>query len=194
MVKFTEEEILLGIKEQNSKVLNYIYDEYFNNIKAFVIKNNGNYKDAEDIFQEAIIAVFRKIKDEHLTLSCSFSTYLFSICNKLWLKHLKYNKSKRKQKIIDLDYFSENDIYEEEDDEILLKNERYKLFQTHFKKLSKTCQKILKLALKNLSFKKVANKTTFKNAESAKRKKYKCKKQLIENIKSDPSFNQIMNN
>lgn len=188
MVKLKAEEILFGIKVQDNKVLNYVYDEYFLNINSFVLNNSGSKSDAEDIFQEAIIIIFRKIKDEQLTLTCSFYTYLFSVCKKLWLKQLE-----KKQELIDITNL-ENEIIEQDNEvELFKKNEKFRLYQKHFKKLTKTCQEVLQLIIKNTPLIIVAKKTGFKNAKSVKRRKYKCKKQLIRIIRSDPEYQKFIN-
>ena len=186
MVKLSVEEILLGIKENDNLVLNYIYDKYYLNFESFVLGNNGSNKDAEDIFQDAIIIIFLKVKDEKLIITCNFNTYLYSVCNKLWLKYLEKNKNNIKTN----SFINETNEFDIED-ELILKNEKFKLYQKHFKKLSKTCQNVLQLTIKKMPLKKIATKTGFKNAKSVKRRKYKCKKRLIRNIKSDPAYRQI---
>lgn len=70
------------------------------------------------------------------------------------------------------------------------KNEQYKLYQIHFKRLSKDCQKILQLFLKKVSLTEIADEMGIDSMQFMKRKKYKCKEQLIRYIKSDPNFNE----
>lgn len=185
-MKFKDEEILFGIKVNDNLVLNYVYDKYFISISSFVISNNGTKEDAEDVFQEAIIIIFRKIKFEQLTLTCSFYTYIFSICKKLWLKQLR---QKHLQITLDEnDYIYDYDI----DEDFINKNEKLSLYQKHFKKLKKKCQNILQLSIKSIPIIEIVKKTGYKNIKSAIAKKYRCKKQLISKIKADPAYKQII--
>ena len=92
MQKFNLDEILDGIIKHDQDVLSYIYKKFFRIIKNYVIKNSGSEKDAQDIFQESLIVIYRQLKDGGLDLDCGFKTYLYSICRLQWLKQLKKRK------------------------------------------------------------------------------------------------------
>jgi len=193
MVSFSDEQILKGILKNDSLVLQFIYKEYYYNISNFVRKNKGDEDDANDIFQEAIIIIYRKLKESHLVLNdLKFASYLFSICRLLWLKQLEKRKIER-QKINDTLPFRD-DIYDASLFEIIEKNERYGLFQKHFKELGPDCQKILQLFFEKVSFKVIAQIMGFKSEIYAKKRKYKCKELLIERIKLDPEYRKILQN
>jgi RNA polymerase sigma factor (sigma-70 family) len=144
MASYNNDELLRGILRNNSLILRHIYKAYYHKIYSFVSNNKGNAEEANDIFQEAIIVIYRKLKDDNLILSnCSFETYLFSVCRLLWLKQLQYKKENI-IKIEDMNSYSEK-IIDDDLTELINKNERYKLFQDHFQKMGKDCQKILHL-------------------------------------------------
>lgn len=198
MVKYNAEEILLGIKVKNNKVLNYVYEEYFSNILSLIEGNNGDKHDAKDIFQEAIIIILRKINDENLKLSCNFQTYLYSVCQYLWLKELERRQKQEKkhneeeeQKEQENFNFTEDISEVEIKEELFIKNEKNRLYQKHFKQLSKICQTILTMALDNIPFKDIAKKVSYKNVNTVKNRKLKCKKRLIKKIESDPLFKEL---
>lgn len=176
--------IIEGLKDRDTKVLDYVYENFYQQIKVFVIKNSGSEEDAKDIYQDAILVIFKKASLENLTLSCSFSTYLYSVSRLLWLKQLE---QKKQQKII----AEETDSFVELDTsiaEIFEKNERYKLYQSHFQKLSYSCQKILELFLAGVPLKEIANILGFKSDQYAKKRKHQCKEKLIGSIRTDPEF------
>lgn len=181
--------IIEGLKDRDTKVLDYVYENFYQQIKVFVIKNSGSEEDAKDIYQDAILVIFKKASLENLTLSCSFSTYLYSVSRLLWLKQLE---QKKQQKII----AEETDSFVELDTsiaEIFEKNERYKLYQSHFQKLSYSCQKILELFLAGVPLKEIANILGFKSDQYAKKRKHQCKEKLIGSIRTDPEFNYFNN-
>jgi RNA polymerase sigma factor (sigma-70 family) len=180
-MQLSESALLEGIKKHDNNVLSYIYKKNFETIRNLIRKNNGNDEDAQDIFQEAIIIIYKKIKEEELELSCSFSTYLYSVCKLLWLKQLE-------KKRIRAESFTNG----EEIDEItsvighnLETNDEYKLYQKHFNKLNKDCQKVLRLFLEKVPLKEVAEIMGYKTEQYAKKRKFECKKKLIESIKND---------
>ena len=131
MIHYTVEAILEGLKNHDNEVLNFIYRKYFPEIRFFVIKNSGTDEDAQDVFQEAIIIIYKKLRDGVLDLTCSFKTYLYSVCRIVWLKQLEKRKLKK-------DGFSDNQVFvdlQEGIDEMAEDQERFKLYQKHFQTL-----------------------------------------------------------
>lgn len=176
--------ILEGLRERDTKVLDYIYENFYEQIKVFINKNSGSDEDAKDIYQDALLVIYQKARKNNLSLSCSFNTYLYSVCRLLWLKQLEARKH-QKVATEDTSTFIELEpgIYE-----LFELNERYKLYQDHFKKLSFSCQKVLELFLAGVPLKEIASILGFKSDVYAKKRKYQCKEKLINSIKSDPEF------
>jgi DNA-directed RNA polymerase specialized sigma24 family protein len=57
-----EKDILEGIANNDSRAIEKVYKENFGLVQHFVIRNNGSYDDARDIFQEAMMVLFEKSK------------------------------------------------------------------------------------------------------------------------------------
>ena len=176
--------LIEGIRSQDKTVLKNLYADYFPSIKRFVIENNGSEQDAKDVFQDGIVIIYRKIKNGTFNLTSSFKAYIYSVCRYIWIKHL-YD---RKQNIYDQNIYVEYEGIQDISIDEYEKNEQYKLYQTHFKRLNKDCQKVLQLFLNKVSLKDIAEKMGIDSIQFVKRKKYKCKEQLIRYIKSDPNF------
>ena len=107
----------------------------------------------------------------------------------MWLKQLEHSKQ---QKIISV----ETGTFVELDGsifEISEKNERYKLYQEHFSKLSYSCQKVLELFLAGIPLREIANILGFKSEQYAKKRKHQCKEKLVSSIKGDPGFKHLNN-
>jgi len=192
MKYYSNDKIIKGILQNDNFILQYIYNEYYPKINYFIINNNGIEEDAKDIFQEGLIIIYRKIKESQSFLKCSFETYLYSVCKLLWLKQLR---KKRIRFIVQEklpSYFKDKEypdiIYTIE------KNERHRLYQKYFLKLGKDCQKTLRLFLDEIPLKDIAKLMGYKNENYAKKKKYKCKETLINNIKHDNEFKELENN
>ncbi len=191
MVNYTKEELLNGILKNDNLVLQYIYKSYFYKVNFYIRKNSGNDDDAHDIFQEAIIVIYRKLKDNKLQITgCTLETYLFAVCKMLWLKQLESRRNEQ------LDFYDNQEQFEDVDtedlQEVIEKNERYKLYQKHFKNLGKDCQKILQLYFDKVPLRQVAQIMGYKSEMYAKKRKYKCKEYLVKSIKQDLEYkNQI---
>lgn len=191
MIGYSDEQILKGILRHDNLILQYIYKQYYYSINYFIRKNQGSEDDASDIFQEAIIIIYRKIKENDLIFEkSSFKGYLFSVCRFLWLKQLEKRRIEKEKLNDSLPYHE--DLYDDNFNELVEKNERYGLYQKHFSTLSTDCQKLLQLFFEKVSLKEIAKVMGYKSEKYAKKRKFKCKELLINRIKQDAEFNKIL--
>ena len=63
MKRLSDEEILAGLRKRDNRILQYIYKNSFTPVKQLVLHNAGSENDAEDIFQEALIVIFKKLRE-----------------------------------------------------------------------------------------------------------------------------------
>ena len=189
MSVYSVEEIIAGIRSRNNCVLQYIYKEYYPTVHHFIISNSGSPDDAKDIFQDSIIVIYRKLKDEeHFFLNSSFKTFIYSIARHLWLKHLRNAKYEEK-KISDQGRFIE---LKEEPFKIDNEDIRMALYQKYFRELPDDCQEILKLTVKDIPQREIARILGFKSENYVKKRKHFCKDFLIRKIKADPEYKELM--
>ena len=189
MINYSNEEILNGILRNDNVILQHIYKNFYYKVNLYVKKNNGDSDDANDIFQEAVIVMYRKLKANELILNCSFETYLFAVCKYLWYKHLSRQKSEKEM-------FSDSIVYENEYDhdfmEVADKNEKFRLYQKHFQMLGSDCQKLLQLFFDKVSLKQIAQIMGFNSEKYVKKRKFKCKEYLVTSIKQDLNYKKIV--
>ncbi len=190
MKVFSDEQILKGILRHDNLVLSYIYKQYYYKVNAFIRKNSGSDDDVSDIFQEAIIVIYRKLKENDLLFeNRSFETYLFSVCRLLWLKSLR-NIRAEKEKINESLPFTE-EVYDDDLNNVIEKNERYLLYQKHFRNISTDCQKILQMFFDKVPIREITRVMGFKSEKYVKSRKFKCKELLIERIKQDTEYKKL---
>ncbi|MBT3385927.1 MAG: sigma-70 family RNA polymerase sigma factor [Prolixibacteraceae bacterium] len=191
MKGYSDEQILKGILRHDNLILQYIYKQYYYRVNYFIKKNQGNEEDASDLFQEAVIVIYRKLKENDLIFEkSSFQGYLFAVCRFLWLKQLEKRRIE-KEKINDTLPFQEN-IYDDNLVDLVDKNEKYGLYQKHFKTLSSDCQKLLQMFFDKIPLREIAKIMGYKGEKYAKTRKYKCKELLISRIKQDSEYKKIL--
>lgn len=191
MSDYSNPELFNGILRNDAIVLQFIFKNFYSKINFFIQKNNGSDEDAKDIFQEAIIVMYRKLKANQVVLDCTFNTYLYSICRFLWLKEL--GKRKIEKETIKDNHEFNDELYDDGLEKVVELNERYKLYQKHFANLGKDCQKILQLFFDKVPLKNIADIMGFKSEKYAKKRKFSCKEYLIKSIKQDLEFRNILN-
>ncbi len=191
MKGYNDEQILKGILRHDNLILQYIYKQYYYKVNYFIKKNQGSEDDANDIFQEAIIVIYRKLKENDLIFEkSSFQGYLYSVCRFLWLKQLEKRRIERDKINDSLPY--QEDLYDDNLVDLVDKNEKYGLYQKHFKALSTDCQKLLELFFEKVPLKEIARIMGYKGEKYAKTRKYKCKELLISRIKQDAEYKKIL--
>jgi len=184
---YSEPKLISGIRNHDSAALEYVYDEYFPMIESFVIHNSGSRDEAKDVFQEAMIIAYKKIRDGKLELTCKFGTYLYAICKKVWIqerrKYLLHAEKLRQQPLLVHDP-------EPEEDPLLQKHLK-ELFEKHFRELSEDCQKILSMFFSNHTVDEIREEMNYKDLHHAADRKYRCKKSLIKRMMNDPLFKTL---
>ncbi|HUS86848.1 MAG TPA: sigma-70 family RNA polymerase sigma factor [Bacteroidales bacterium] len=177
--KHSDRELIEGIKKGEDKAINYLYESYFGVVKAHILKNSGNEDDAYDIFQDALMVLYKKTQINHIELSSDLKGYVFGIARNLW-----NNQLRRMKKLTDLDH----DIADDLEIDKMLDTPVEQIVQRSFLKLKPDSQKILTLFLQGYNYKQIAGEMNYKSEAYARRKKYLCKEELIEIIKSDPEY------
>jgi RNA polymerase sigma factor (sigma-70 family) len=166
-------EILAQLKKGDEKTLDYLYKKNYRMMVKMILKNNGSEEEAKDIYQESLIVLWQKVHDPSFVLSSKISTYLYSICLNLWRKELERKKRHSYEvsegsEIMDMD-----------------RDERIRIINKCIQNLGDTCRDILTYYyFDRLSMTEIAEKMGFANSDTSKTKKYKCKKELDQLIKS----------
>jgi RNA polymerase sigma factor (sigma-70 family) len=186
---YNDLEIIQGIRERDNKILEYLYNEYFGLVYDVVSQNNGNEDDARDVLQEAIVLIYRKIKNESLELNSSFKTYFYSVARNIWAHELRHRNTEIHHI---MKYTREDSGVTESHDPDHEQQQRYRLYQEHFRKLGKECRRVLRMFLNNCSMEHIAQQMGYKSKKFVKKKKYKCKEQLVRSIKKDNRFNRLL--
>jgi RNA polymerase sigma factor (sigma-70 family) len=186
---FTDEDLLDGIKRRDNRTLEYIYQQCYPMIQDLVIKRSGNYEDAQDIFQDAMVIIYNKVKRNELVLFCAFRTYLYSICKRLSMKYLE---QKRRAGMVSRELPQPEEIPAEQlvdayEEEI----EKYNIFQQHLLELKEDARRLLKLYMENYTFKEISTIMGYKSENYAKTRKYAFKEELKRRILEDPYYRKF---
>lgn len=170
----TDEKVLELIKAGNEKALEFLYRKNYRMVVKMIMKNSGTEDEAKDVFQDALIVFWEKVKSNNLVLTSKISTYLYSVSQNLWRKELD-----RKAR-------NSGDMVERPTHIEWEKQERIQVIQNCLKSMGETCRKILMLYyFDKMSMQDLAREMGFANADTAKTKKYKCKNELDRLIKAN---------
>jgi len=190
--RFSEEEIIRAFKNNDRSFIRNLYAIHLPVISRYVSLNNGESDDARDLIQQAMLIVFQKVRSNEFELTCSFKTYLYSICKNLWLKELRKRKIENKTSL-DFEEMEEVEVFIEVENEYDY-SIQYFLYRWHFHNLSLICKDLLKMTLAKVSYDEIAERLNFTDGEMARKKKYRCKELLLKRIKSDLRYKGFKEN
>lgn len=184
MNKLEPAQIIKGIKRRDHKILTQVYKEFYPLVFGYIRKHGGFESDAKDIFQEALIVIYKFLDKEESETINDFSAYLMGIARRVWLKQIR--RSGIHEKYVNQ---SEKNLFEEHPSDVELENElELSLIRKHILKLGEECRKVLLWTSEGLSSQEIAEKLEYKSDKIVNNKRYKCKESLIQMIKNDPDF------
>lgn len=181
----SNEEILDGLIHRRSNIIRQIYIDCYPGITKWIVQNSGSENDVDDIFQESMLIIYRKLTSEGIKLKCHFNTYLFSICKHLWYQELR----RRDRQINDNDIGNEQADFE---NEFLNEEKLYKIFMKLVCKLETKARKVLLLASEGKSNSEIREILEFKNNQAVADKKKNSKKKLIEMLLDNTEYRKFI--
>ncbi len=155
-----------------------MYKVNFASIRQFVLSNNGNEQQAEDIYHEAFMAAWRNVQlgKYEFRGEQSLNSYIVTIGKNKWIDVLRSARNKKTLPIA-------MDIESEESDDLLSDEERdIELVKDQFNNLGENCKELLvafyyrKETMREISAKKGWTEATTRN------NKYRCLQKLRELI------------
>ncbi len=166
-----EKALLEGLAASDKKAVETIYRENFNMVQALIINNNGSADDAKDIFQEAMIVLYEKVRSGTFELNCQIKTFVYSVSRRLWLKRLQQQNR----------YSAPGDNMEavvpveEELEDHEQRNAEFEMMEKAINNLGEPCKSLLEAYyLQKQNMQVIAASFGYTNADNAKNQKYKC--------------------
>ena len=158
---------------QREQALSWVYQECGSRIRHLGWKHGYAQEDCDDILQEAIIVFWTQVAAGTFTLSGKISTYIYGVCDKMFLR-----KSRERKKAQFVDVTDLEDLMEEGgSDELALSREHH--LEGFLSELGESCQSILvDFYTYGCSLRELALKYKYSNEGTVTSQKYKCVMQL----------------
>ncbi len=183
-----EQQLLDDLKAGKSSAYLEVYEKYYKMCFSLITNNNGKGEDAEDVFQEAMIALINNLRKPEFRLKAKLSTYLYSVIRQMWLYKLRSRKS-----TVELVEERSNyvDLGEEELSEKKVFEEKHHLVKAKLKELSEECRRlIIDYYYKNLKLKDIGKAMNYSDS-FVKVKKNRCMNGFIKIIKKHPEYQNL---
>ncbi len=159
-------------------LLREFYIEEYPKTKCYILKSGGTTAHAEDVFQEAYLACWKKLSTGKFCPKNrkEMEAYLFTIAKNKWIDQTRSATRRKTTSINEKLYNLETDSSDLNDE----KEEQLSITLTAFENLGQACKDLLtQFYFHKMSLSDIANGLDMEEA-SAKNKKYRCIQKLKE--------------
>jgi len=181
----TDDTILRGILDNDFGMLQQVYARYLPDIVALVRGQGGGYEDARDVFQDAILVIFKKATEPGFALTAPFGAYLFSVCRYIWWRQRK----KKHRSAVTLDEV-ERFAVDENLEATFAENEKKKLFQEKLAEMGRECRQVLLDFFAGTPLKDIATRMGY-TEDYIKKKNKTCKERLAALVRNDQRYQEL---
>lgn len=166
---------------KDKEALNVLYKKALPVVWGYIKRNNGNWDDAKDVFQETVVVLYFMVKNNDKGDIADIGGYLFTVARNKWL-----NKIRKNSPFQSLESINENQVKDESIAERILQDEKIGIVNELIEKLGGRCKELLNYYYyKRLSMREIAVQMSLANEDVAKSSHYKCKARLLELAKEN---------
>ncbi|MEN0004001.1 MAG: RNA polymerase sigma factor [Bacteroidota bacterium] len=180
---------LQGTAQERTRALKTLYmdAQLKQYIIAFITKNGGNKQDAEDVFQDAIILVDRRVRQGGYEGSGTLGGYIQGIAKRLWLR----KRQQWNERTTALTVEAQEEV--EENIEVqLIGEERIKVIQLILEDIGERCKKILTMYKLKHSMEEIAAAMHLATAKVAKNEAYRCRQKFRAFVEQHANYAEVL--
>jgi RNA polymerase sigma factor (sigma-70 family) len=174
------------IRMGDEEALVTLYSANRRPVTALVMRHHGSLDDAHDVLQEAVVVLWERVRQGKFEARAKLSTFIFATAKNIWLRRLA---RQRREMPTDLQESAEPSSDPSPLDE-MVETETARRVARALTRLGEPCKTLLMLFYwEEASMEEIAGRLGFANAETAKSKKYQCKKALTNLLREYGSAN-----
>lgn len=190
--QYTDAELIaaIGAGRDLNNAIRYLYRQYSQATSSFIMQHGGSEQDADDIFQETVVAFIEVVQKGKYRMEASIKTFLNSIARNYWFNEIK---KRDRSGLRDRQFQMSLDKDEADVSHYIAEMERKRQLRDLVDQLGDSCRKVLLLFYyENLSIKEMVDHLPYENEQVVRNKKYKCLQALTGLIKDNPAIARQM--
>lgn len=166
--------IINDLKSESNSAFGDLYKNYFGLVNHYIVRNNGSAEDAQDIFQEAMLVLVEKLRQDNFQLTASLKTYIMAISKHLWLKKLRHT-----YRVTEFTEMHDNRFFEEINYSIEKEKTYWDKLQTYMTLITGHCNRLLHdMFFKKKPIEQIQTEYGYSTKHNAQNKKHKCIEQI----------------
>ena len=164
---------------QQDQALRLLYRRNTKVIRRLIVSRGGRKEEAEEVLQDALVAVYMNARKEGFQLSAKLDTYLYGIAKNIWFKKLR--KQSREPRFEPIE---EHDTGTVDFVDIILEEEESPLFRA-IKKLTQRCSELLTMIfVREMGIQEIQTALGYGSLQAVRNKKSDCLARLRKQLKS----------
>jgi RNA polymerase sigma factor (sigma-70 family) len=193
LFSWTDEKLITAIQKGGRQLDNAMYfickgNRFAKPVFSFIRTPGGTTQDAEDIFQEGMMAFISNVERGLFKGNSSTPTYLYRICKNLWFKEVRKNRPE-----IDLTEKMEEEILRAEQIEIgIFENEKVEAVRSLMDKIDGKCRKLLGLNSLGYKHSEIAEELGLSSASTSSTLYSRCLTKMRQFIDDNPDIKEIL--
>ncbi|MBI2619724.1 MAG: sigma-70 family RNA polymerase sigma factor [Ignavibacteriales bacterium] len=172
--------ILHLMRKGDEEALVMLYRDTRAMVASYITRNSGSPDDTEDMLQEALVILWERVRSGKFEHTAKLSTFVFATVRNLWSRRLA--RMRRETALQETADPPANDPLLLDN---LIEKEQHELLRQAMTRIGELCRQLLLLFYwEERPMEEIASRLGFANADTAKSKKYQCKKNLERILKS----------
>ncbi|MFT3933788.1 MAG: sigma-70 family RNA polymerase sigma factor [Chitinophagaceae bacterium] len=183
---YADEQLVAALKQQNNlnKPIQFMYRQYASQLSSFLIKYGASEQEAQDVFQETVVAFIDIVKKDKYRPDAKISTFITAIAKNIWLNEAK---KKERSSFREKQFEKGRDQVEEDVSHFIGEREMKQEMRNLVQQLDEPCRKILLLFYyEGLSMKEIVEHLPYENEQVVRNKKSKCLQHFTGMVKAHP--------
>lgn len=170
----------IRLKRPADWAIRRLYQDGYRMCSSYVLNNGGNSQDAEDVFQDVIVAFIEMVQDGRFRGESSITSLLFSMMRHQWLNELRRRGRAQKRETA---YAGAPANTESNPAAGLLRAGLRDEVTRLVGSLGEVCRDILlAFYFEGLPIREILSRTGYQNEQVLRNKKAKCMKTLVEKL------------
>jgi len=181
-----EQELLSQLKKGLPQAFRSLYKNQYKVVASLILKMGGDQNDVEDVFQETLYVLVKKIREPNFQLTAKISTLMHAIARNIWLKKLKKGSKEvsfENDSLISDDLAGDSQPQDHQEKELMIG-----VLLDNINALGEDCRNVIRMIyFKKLSHAEVAEELGY-SLSFVKVKKFRCLGYLRKMVASSPFF------
>lgn len=186
-MRFEDKIISAVLEREDQMVISSLYKKSYPPIERTLKSQGADPDDIQDVFQDAMVILVRKIRNGSFKKDESINSFLFIISRNLWINKIKRDKKSQSIDGYELEDEWSNDIHFQAS-----VSEKEQTIRRAFEMLGEKCSNVFKAILFNgQKYKEVAEEYGFANEGVVKIIKSRCKEKLVKLLQQESELRDL---